>query len=190
MKIEKLISNKGFIFEDIKIVQPNLYRDERGYFYESWNELNFNSQIKKTNFCQENHSYSSKNVLRGLHFQKKPHDQAKFVECVSGRIYDVVVDLRKNSDTFLDWGGVELSSDNHKQLWIPEGFAHGFYTLSSNAHLIYKVNKFWHKDSERIIIWNDPKISINWLHMKGDPLISKKDALGKKVDDFFINDLF
>ena len=190
MKFEKLLSNNGLFFEDIKIITPNIFNDNRGYFYESWNKKLFNLNIQYSNFCQENHSYSTKNVLRGLHYQKSPHSQSKLVECLVGKVYDVVVDLRKKSPTFLSWGGIELSERNHKQIFIPEGFAHGFYTLSNNAHLIYKVNNYWHPDSEKTIIWNDPKISINWMELAGEPIISEKDASGKNIDKLFPEDFY
>lgn len=190
MKLEKLLTNRGTFFSDVKLIKPKIFEDDRGYFYESWNKKSFNSSVKKTEFCQENHSYSIKNTLRGLHYQIKPYAQAKFIECISGKIYDVVVDIRKNSPTFLNWAGVELSESNHKQLFLPEGYAHGFYTLSDYAHLIYKVNNHWHKKSERTIIWNDSYLSINWKNLNEIPLLSKKDALGKKINELSSEDLF
>ena len=190
MQLEKLITNSGIFFSDVKIIIPQIFEDNRGYFYESWNRESFNSMVKTTVFCQENHSYSKKNTLRGLHFQIEPYSQAKFVECISGEIYDVVVDIRKDSPTFLQWGGVKLSEGNHKQLFIPEGYAHGFYTLSDNAHLIYKVNNHWHQEAERTIIWNDPNLSINWLQLSTTPLLSDKDASGKRIDELLSEEFF
>ena len=190
MKVEKLISNKGLIFDEVKIINPFIYEDKRGFFYESWNYKNYKAIIKNENFCQENHSFSTKNVLRGLHYQIEPYAQEKFVECIVGEVYDVVVDLRKKSDTFLNWAGIELSDKNHKQIFIPEGFAHGFYTLSETAHLIYKVNRYQNKNSERVIKWNDPKLSIEWIKMKGQPILSEKDFNGKKIDELSLDELF
>tara|TARA_A100001035_G_C27651869_1_gene439620 strand:- start:241 stop:810 length:570 start_codon:yes stop_codon:yes gene_type:complete len=189
MKLKNLKTNKNNYFKDIKVVYPEIYSDNRGYFYESWNKRDFNIEIPNFNLCQENHSYSKRNVLRGLHFQIRPHAQAKFVECISGRIIDVVVDIRKDSPTFMQWGKVELSDINHIQILIPEGFAHGFYTLSESAHLIYKVNNYWHKASERTIIWDDPFLSIDW-NLKNKPILSEKDSLGKPIDEFVFEDLF
>ena len=190
MKVEKLITNNGLYFDDIRVISPNVFEDKRGYFYESYNKSRFDSKIKDTIFCQENHSFSKKNVLRGLHYQAEPHAQAKFVECLVGKVYDVIVDLRKDSSTFLNWGGVELSEKNHKQIWIPEGFAHGFYTLTNEAHLIYKVNNFWNKDSERTIIWDDPFLTINWLQLENEPILSDKDLKGRKIKDLSQDDFF
>ena len=190
MKSEKLLTNKSLYFDDVKILKPNIFEDKRGYFYESYNKFKFDSEVKDTTFCQENHSFSKKNVLRGLHYQLEPYSQAKFVECLVGKVYDVIVDLRKNSTTFLNWGGVELSEENHKQIWIPEGFAHGFYTLTDKAHLIYKVNNFWNKDSERTIIWDDPSLSINWVELEYKPILSDKDLQGKKIKDLSAKDFF
>lgn len=190
MKLEKLLSNKGTFFSDVKLIKPNIFEDHRGYFYESWNRESFNSSVKKIIFCQENHSYSIKNTLRGIHYQLEPYAQAKFIECIAGEIYDVVVDIRKESPTFLNWGGIKLSENNHKQIFIPEGYAHGFYTLSDHAHLIYKVNNHWNKKAERTIIWDDPNLSINWMDLSGTPLLSAKDALGKKIDELLLEELF
>lgn len=189
MKLDKLKTNKGKFFDDVIIIKPEIFKDNRGLFYESWNKKNFNSKIRKIDFCQENHSFSRRNVLRGLHFQTKPHAQLKFVECISGEVFDVVVDLRKNSSTFLDWGGIELSEENNTQILIPEGYAHGFYTLSNKAHLIYKVNNYWNKESERTIIWNDISLSINW-RLNNQPLLSKKDTFGQTIQKFPPSELF
>ncbi len=189
MESKKLKTNKNKFFDDIKIIYPQIFSDNRGYFYESWNKKQFNSEFPNFNLCQENHSFSKKNVLRGLHFQISPHAQAKFVECISGKIIDVVVDLRKESPTFLQWGAVELSDQNHIQILIPEGFAHGFYTLSDSAHLIYKVNNYWHKKSERTIIWNDAYLSIDWK-LENKPILSEKDSQGQIIDEVISEDLF
>lgn len=189
MKLDKLKTNKGKFFDDVLIIKPDIFKDNRGFFCESWNKNIFNSKIRKIDFCQENHSFSKKNVLRGLHFQTKPNAQLKFVECISGTIFDVVVDLRKKSSTFLHWGGIKLSEENNTQILIPEGYAHGFYTLSDEAHLIYKVNNYWNKESERTIIWNDISLSINW-RINNKPLLSKKDAIGKTIKNLPQSDFF
>ncbi len=183
MQISNLISNKGVFFEGINILSPRVFEDNRGYFYESWNKSVLNENIYKIDFCQENHSYSKNNVLRGLHFQLNPYAQGKLVECLSGEIFDVIVDLRIKSPTFLQWGGVNLSENNHKQIWIEQGFAHGFYTLSKDAHVIYKVDNYWEKEYERTIIWNDPNLSINWPLIHENPEISDKDSIGHKVSE-------
>ena len=183
MKITNLESNKGLIFENIKVIEPNIHKDARGFFYESWNKQDFNNKVFKIDFIQENHSFSFKNVLRGLHFQMNPYSQGKLVECITGEIFDVVVDIRKESETFLQWGCLKLSENNHKQIWINSGFAHGFYTLSESAHVIYKVDNYYNKDSERSIIWDDNQLSINWPLTNQDPIISKKDLEGISIKE-------
>lgn len=190
MQISNLTSNKGIFFKGIKILCPRIFEDNRGYFYESWNKSVLEDNIHKIDFCQENHSYSKENVLRGLHFQLNPHSQGKLVECLSGVIFDVIVDLRIKSPTFLQWGGVQLSEKNHKQIWIAKGFAHGFYTLSKEAHVIYKVDNYWKKEYERTIIWNDSNLSINWPLIHEIPEISDKDSYGKKISEISKEDLF
>ncbi len=186
MKISNLKSNKGLIFKNIKIIEPDIHRDNRGFFYESWNKKEFDNNIFKIDFIQENHSFSIKNVLRGLHFQKKPFSQGKLVECITGEIYDVIVDIRKGSETYLQWGFVILSENNNKQLWIDSGFAHGFYTLSESAHLIYKVDNFYNKKSEQTIIWNDTQLSIKWPLINKEPIISQKDLEGKSIKELIL----
>lgn len=182
MRIQNLISNKGYPLEGIKVIEPNIFKDNRGFFYESWNKDLFSNKIEPINFIQENHSFSTENVLRGLHYQIYPNAQGKLVECIYGEIFDVVVDIRLKSKTFLQWGGLNLTDLNHKQIWIPKGFAHGFYTLSSNAHLIYKIDSKWDKNSERTINWNDKKLSINWPNKK-EPNLSNKDKYGQNIFD-------
>ena len=149
------------------LIEPNVYHDERGFFLESWNKINFENILNQDNqenieFVQENHSKSSKGVLRGLHFQREPYAQGKLVRCTSGLIFDVVLDLRQNSNTFCKWAGIFLSSENLNQLWIPKGFAHGFLTLSDSAEVNYKATNYWRKDYEMSIIWDDKDININW----------------------------
>ena len=164
--------NKTFI-EDILIIEPQLFKDDRGFFYESYNK---NHLDKKNNivFVQDNESYSIRGVIRGLHFQKPPHAQIKLVRCISGRVLDIVVDLRKDSKTFGESFSVELSSENNKQLLIPKGFAHGFQVLSNEAIVNYKVDQYYNSDSESGIIWNDKDLLIKWNH-DIEPILSKKD---------------
>jgi len=168
---------------DVKIIEPAVFGDDRGFFFESFNQQRFDEAIgRKIEFVQDNHSRSSKGVLRGLHYQMPPFAQGKLVRCTAGEIFDVVVDIRKSAPTFLQWIGVHLSAENKKQLWIPPGFAHGFLTLSETAEVQYKVDEYWHAESDRSIIWNDQKININWpLHIM--PQLSKKDEKAQKVKD-------
>ena len=168
--------NKTYI-EDLLIIEPQLFKDERGFFYESYNKNNLNSNIV---FVQDNESKSYKGVIRGLHFQAPPFEQTKLVRCVSGNILDVAVDLRTNSKTYGKYFSIELSSENNKQLFVPKGFAHGFQVLSETAIVNYKVDNFYNPKSESGIIWNDKDLSIDWnLDIK--PLLSEKDL---KLDLF------
>jgi len=186
IKVTNLKSNKGLIFKDIKIIEPHIHKDDRGFFYESWNKRDFNNEVYKIDFIQENHSFSVKNVLRGLHFQSNPYSQGKLVECITGEIFDVIVDIRKDSETYLQWGYLKLNENNHKQIWINNGFAHGFYTLSESAHVIYKVDNYYNKDSENTIIWNDIQLSIKWPIINESPIISKKDLEGKTIKELML----
>jgi dTDP-4-dehydrorhamnose 3,5-epimerase len=162
--------NKTFI-EDLLIIEPQLFKDERGFFYESYNKNNLDINIV---FVQDNESKSYKGVVRGLHFQRPPFEQAKLVRCVSGKILDVAVDLRTNSKTYGKSFSIELSSDNNKQLFVPKGFAHGFQVLSEIAIVNYKVDEYYNPDSDSGLIWNDKDLSIDWnLDLK--PILSKKD---------------
>ena len=166
--------NKTFI-EDLLVIEPQLFNDDRGFFYESYNK---NHLDKKNNivFVQDNESYSIRGVIRGLHFQKPPHAQTKLVRCISGRVLDIVVDLRKDSKTFGESFSVELSSENNKQLLIPKGFAHGFQVLSNEAIVNYKVDQYYNSDSESGIIWNDKDLLIKW-NQDIEPILSKKDLI-------------
>lgn len=159
---------------DLYVIEPEVYSDERGFFYESYNKKKFDKIIdRKVNFIQDNHSKSSKGTLRGLHYQTDPMAQAKLVRCIKGSIFDVAVDLRKNSSSFGKWYGLELSSTNSKQLWIPEGFAHGFISLEEDTEIIYKTNNYYSKENEKSICWNDEFLSIAWPI--APKTISKKD---------------
>ena len=162
--------NKTFI-EDLLIIEPQLFKDERGFFYESYNKNNLDIDI---DFVQDNESKSYKGVIRGLHFQAPPFEQTKLVRCVSGNILDVAVDLSTNSKTYGMSFSIELSSDNNKQLLIPKGFAHGFQILSETAIVNYKVDNYYNPKSDSGLIWNDKDLSIDWnLDLK--PILSKKD---------------
>ena len=164
--------NKTFI-EDLLIIEPQLFKDERGFFYESYNKKKLDKKIKIV-FVQDNESKSIKGVIRGLHFQAPPFEQTKLIRCISGSILDVAVDLRKNSKTYGKSFSIELSSENNKQLFVPKGFAHGFQVLSETAIVNYKVDNFYNSKSEKGIIWNDKDLSIDWnLDLK--PILSKKD---------------
>src|SRR5574344_1864048 len=148
---------------DVLIFEPKVFGDERGFFFESFNHKLFEETVGyQVNFVQDNHSKSSKGVLRGLHYQLPPYAQGKLVRCVVGEVFDVAVDIRKSSPTFGQWVGVNLSAENKRQLWIPEGFAHGFVTLSDGAEFLYKTTNYYYPASEGCIIWNDPELSVKW----------------------------
>lgn len=166
---------------DVLIFEPKVFGDDRGFFYESFNHRIFEDAVgHKVEFVQDNHSQSQKNVLRGLHYQLDPHAQGKLVRCVEGEVFDVAVDIRKSSATFGQWVGVILSAENKRQLWIPEGFAHGFLTLSDKAQFLYKATNYYAPQSERSIAWNDPAIAIKWP-MSDKIVLSEKDRQGAKL---------
>ena len=160
---------------DVKLVIPKNYPDERGYFLESYKESEFSANEINAKFVQDNVSFSTKGVLRGLHYQIKPKEQAKLVSVISGEIFDVAVDIRKDSTTYGKWVGQILSEKNHKMLYIPEGFAHGFCTLSDTANVLYKVTNEYSPENERGIIWNDPNVSISWPIK--NLIVSEKDKI-------------
>ena len=167
---------------DVLIIEPKVFGDDRGFFYESFNRKSFEAATGiTTDFVQDNHSKSSKGVLRGLHYQMK-QPQGKLVRVVSGEVLDVAVDIRKSSDTFGQWEGVILSAENKRQLWVPEGFAHGFIVLSEAAEFLYKTTDYYAPEYERCIRWNDTQLSIDWQY-SGDPLVSDKDAQGVSFKD-------
>lgn len=160
---------------DLLIFEPKVFGDDRGFFFESFNKKVFEDAVGySVDFVQDNHSKSVKGVLRGLHYQLPPYSQGKLVRCTSGEVFDVAVDIRKTSRTFGRWVGVLLSESNKRQFWIPEGFAHGFLTLSDSAEFMYKTTNFYHPDSDRGILWNDEQLCIDWRGIT-EPLLSEKD---------------
>lgn len=163
---------------DLLLIEPQIFQDDRGCFFESFNQKQFAEAIgKNVNFVQDNQSTSKQGVIRGLHYQLE-RPQGKLVRVVSGQIYDVVVDLRRRSPTYGQWLGFELSADNRRQLWIPEGFAHGFLTLSRTADVCYKTSDYWSPQSEKCIYWNDSDLKITWPQLDINYVISKKDSMG------------
>ena len=161
--------------EGLCVIEPKVFFDERGYFVETYNENDFKAEGFDVRFVQDNQSMSVKGVLRGLHFQKE-HPQGKLVRCLKGRVYDVAVDLRASSPTFGKWFGVELTAENKKQFFVPEGFAHGFLVLSDEAEFAYKCTDFYHPGDEGGLYWNDPQIGIEWPVEEGmELIISEKD---------------
>lgn len=167
---------------DLLIIEPKVFGDERGFFYESFNARSFAEQTGlKVSFVQDNHSKSAQNVLRGLHYQIQ-QPQGKLVRVVAGEVFDVAVDIRKNSPTFGQWEGVILSAENKRQLWIPEGFAHGFLVTSESAEFLYKTTDYYAPEYERSILWNDPAISIQWP-IVGEPILSNKDKVASLLNE-------
>ena len=189
MPAETLCTASGQPLSGPLLITPQVFADDRGFFYESWNERQFRevlisagvpaAEAEVLKFCQDNHSRSSRGVLRGLHFQLPPEPQGKLVRCSVGAIFDVAVDLRRHSPSYGQWVGAELSAKNHQQLWVPVGFAHGFLTLSELAEVQYKASGFWNRDCERSLRWDDPALEIPWpLQRAGvhEPLLAAKDA--------------
>lgn len=161
---------------EVMVIEPKVFGDARGFFYESFNQAAFNTATGTAfEFVQDNHSRSSKGVLRGLHYQLPPHAQGKLVRVVRGAVWDVAVDIRQNSATFGRWVGQELTEDNHKQFWIPPGFAHGFVVLSESADFLYKTTNYYAPQSYRGLLWNDPDIGIAWPDLGMEFLLSDKD---------------
>ena len=177
------------ILPGVVIVEPAVFGDDRGWFYESFNEARFNTALEDIGlpaprrFVQDNHSSSKAGVLRGLHFQLPPHPQGKLVRVVRGAAFDVAVDIRRGSPTFGHWVGVELNDENKRQLWIPAGYAHGFLALQDDTHFLYKTTDVWSRDCERGIVWNDPEIGIEWPALAGlsAPLVAPKDAAAPRL---------
>jgi dTDP-4-dehydrorhamnose 3,5-epimerase len=170
MQVERLA------LSEVLLITPRIFGDARGFFFESFNAQRFAELSRVTlPFVQDNHSKSSRGVLRGLHYQLAPHAQGKLVRVTQGEVFDVAVDIRRSSPTFGRWVGAMLSADNHQQLWIPPGFAHGFLTLSDTAEFLYKTTDYYAPDSERSIRWNDPEIAIDWP-FDGPPQLAARDA--------------
>ncbi len=195
---QKISNSNGQTIDGPLLIKPNVFKDERGFFMESWNSNDWKNIMGKSKqefnlFLQDNHSKSSIGVLRGLHYQLNPYAQGKLVRCISGEIFDVAVDIRINSPTFGKYVGEFLSSENYLQLWIPEGFAHGFLTISEKAEVVYKTTNLWDKNSERIIKWDDPSINIEWPEVilkNNEILISPKDSQAPLLSEVNSKDLF
>ncbi len=167
---------------DVIILEPKVFGDDRGFFFESFNARAFEQATGlKREFVQDNHSKSAKHVLRGLHYQIQ-NPQGKLVRVVQGEVFDVAVDLRKTSKTFGQWVGVHLSAENKKQLWVPEGFAHGFVVLSDTAEFLYKTTDYYAPEYERSLLWNDPALGIDWT-FDGEPKLAVKDAAAKRLSE-------
>jgi dTDP-4-dehydrorhamnose 3,5-epimerase len=165
---------------EVLVIEPKVFGDERGFFFESFNQAKFEAAIgRQVSFVQDNHSKSAKNVLRGLHYQIQ-QPQGKLVRVVQGEVFDVAVDIRKSSPTFGQWVGEMLSADNKKQLWVPEGFAHGFVVVSESAEFLYKTTDYYAPEYERSILWNDPAIAVKWPIL-GEPILSIKDQQAKTL---------
>lgn len=171
------------------ILEPKVFGDDRGWFMESFNQKAFEQALQQRGldipqFVQDNHSLSQKGVLRGLHYQLNPYAQGKLVRVVQGRVWDVAVDIRKESPTFGQWEGLELTGENNKQFWIPAGFAHGFIALEDNTQFLYKTTNYYDKESEGAILWNDPKVAIEWpLSNIENVLVSDKDKVASELKD-------
>lgn len=167
--------------EGLVIVEPRIFRDDRGYFYESFSQREFEENVCRTTFVQDNQSMSSYGVVRGLHFQKPPFCQSKLVRCIKGAVLDVAVDIRKGSPTFGKYVAVELTEDNHRQFFVPRGFAHGFAVLSEVAVFQYKCDNYYNKESEGAIAWNDEQIAVDWRLPSEKVILSEKDKLSKPL---------
>ena len=168
---------------DVLVIEPKVFGDERGFFLESFNQKAFDDAVgQPVRFVQDNHSRSAKGVLRGLHFQRPPHAQGKLVRVTQGSVFDVAVDIRKGSPTFGRWVGIELSGENHRQLWVPPGLAHGFLVLSESADFLYKTTDYYAPQAERSLRWNDPAIGIQWPDAGAPIITSGKDGAAPGLD--------
>ena len=180
MDIKYLISNKGNIIKEVFILKPRVFEDDRGFFYESWNQEIFNDAVgEEVKFLQDNHSSSNIGVLRGLHYQVGPKPQGKLIRCVSGAVFDVAVDIKKSSSTFGEWTSIVLNNIEKQIIWIPVGFAHGFLALEKNSEVLYKTSELWIKEQDRSIRWDDKNININWPLKEincSKPKLSEKDS--------------
>ncbi|WP_186491288.1 dTDP-4-dehydrorhamnose 3,5-epimerase [Synechococcus sp. BIOS-U3-1] len=193
MQAERLTTSFGSTLNGPLLITPRVFGDDRGFFFESWNQAAFAKALEADSqpvpaFVQDNHSRSSVGVLRGLHYQLPPHPQGKLVRCALGEIFDVAVDLRRSSATFGQWVGARLTAANHQQLWVPAGFGHGFLTLSNHAEVLYKTTDFWSRECEQAVRWDDPDLAIAWPAFEGavaasSPLLSEKDAEAPLLKD-------
>lgn len=193
MNAERLHTTAGLPLAGPLLITPRVFGDDRGFFFESWNQRAFAAALEADGqpvpeFVQDNHSRSSQGVLRGLHYQLPPHPQGKLVRCVLGEIFDVAVDLRRGSASFGQWVGARLSAANHQQLWVPVGFAHGFLTLSDHAEVLYKATDFWDRGSERAIRWDDPTLAVAWPF--SDVQVSAKDEVAPTLATLVTAELF
>lgn len=171
-------------FEGLAVLEPEVFSDDRGFFMEAFNADKFEGLGLPTDFKQDNHSRSVRGVLRGLHFQLPPHAMGKLVRCTLGRIWDVAVDLRQDSPTYKQAFGLELSADNRRMLWVPEGFAHGFYALE-DCEVLYKCTATYHKDADANVAWNDPDLHVPWP-LVGEPIVSARDQAAPKFSDLHL----
>jgi len=172
------------LIPDVKILERNVFGDDRGFFMETFRDTWFKENIADVNFVQDNHSKSKQGILRGLHFQTE-NTQGKLVRVISGEVFDVAVDIRKDSPTFGQWVGEYLSAENKRQLWVPEGFAHGFYVTSNEAEFVYKCTDFYNPSAEVSILWNDEKLAINWpINSSSEVTLSEKDTNAISLDEF------
>ena len=166
---------------EVLVIEPQVFGDARGFFFESWNARAFSALVgRDVAFVQDNHSFSGRNVLRGLHYQVR-QAQGKLVRVAEGEVFDVAVDMRRSSPTFGHWAGAALSGSNHRMLWIPPGFAHGFLVTSDTAHFLYKTTDYYAPEHERSLLWNDPRVGIEWP-LVGEPLLKPKDAAAPTLD--------
>jgi len=169
------------VLPEVLLIEPKVFGDSRGFFYEAWNKQTFEQAGIAENFVQDNHSRSARNVLRGLHYQIR-QPQGKLVRVMAGEVFDVVVDIRRSSPRFGKWVGVTLTAKDHHALWVPIGFAHGFCVTSDFAEVTYKTTDYYAPEHERSILWNDPEIGVSWP-LSADPVLSQKDVLGKRLND-------
>ena len=188
MEYLKVSSNKGNLIAGPLIIKPKIFFDDRGYFFESWNHSEFNQIIsRQVNFVQDNHSQSKFGVLRGLHYQLRPKAQAKLIRCTKGAIFDVLVDIRRDSETYGEWSSIVLNEQNKLQFWIPEGFAHGFISLKDFSEVQYKTNEYWDKDYERSLSWKDQDLKIKWPLSSSDKknklIINDKDSIAPNLKE-------
>ena len=194
MKLNTVLSNTIYLLiklnmkyistniPDVKLLEPTIFGDNRGFFMVTWQQKQFDEQIGIYTFVQDNHSKSAKGILRGLHYQIK-QPQGKLVRVTQGSVFDVAVDMRKSSPTFGQWVGYVLSAENHRMLWVPPGFAHGFYVMSDTAEFVYKCTDYYAPEHERSLLWNDPSVGIDWPTNGHTPLLSEKDAAGDLLSD-------